>query len=131
MSDWFLLVLMSLSAYRLTRLVVTDTFPPVLWLRDRLAGGWRPLSQAEVDINPWPKNWSVDDTGDEPIRYVQRAGWSPQWLADLLSCTWCASGWVSLGVVGGTSFFIEVMVPALYWFAVWGVASVLAAQPWA
>jgi hypothetical protein len=45
MNPWLFLVLlpaMALTTYRLTRLLVADTFPPVLWLRDRpLAAGVR------------------------------------------------------------------------------------------
>lgn len=47
MDTGLLLLVMALATYRLTRLVVEDTFPPVLWLRDRVAGGWRPLTLAE------------------------------------------------------------------------------------
>ena len=49
MNTALLLIVMSLATYRLTRLVVADTFPPVLWLRDRLAGGWRPLTAKEQE----------------------------------------------------------------------------------
>lgn len=40
METWLLLLVMALATYRGTKLIVEDTFPPVLWLRDRLVGGW-------------------------------------------------------------------------------------------
>lgn len=126
MNEWLLFVLLSLTVYRATRLVVSDTFPPVLWLRDRIAGGWRPLTEAEE--NAPPKDTELVD--GEPHRYVERWGWSPQWLADLLSCVWCASGWVAAGVVWAASTWSSVPLPVLMWGAVWGAGALLASQTW-
>ncbi|MWA07805.1 DUF1360 domain-containing protein [Streptomyces sp. BA2] len=105
-----LLLVMTLATYRLTRLVVKDDFPPLLWIRHKLAGGWAGPDQ------------------DVP---VYRARWSPQWLADLVSCPWCASAWVALGVLGGTAMAVAVPVPVLVWLAVWAGAALLASQDWA
>lgn len=129
MNYWFLLVLMSLTAYRGTRLVIKDTFPPVLWLRDRLAGGWRPMIQEELDSEDYAiKYGPFEEIGGEIYRYVVRVHWSPQWFADLLSCAWCASGWISLGVVMSTSAWTSVPLPALTWCAVWALGGLLASQ---
>lgn len=58
MSAWLLLVLLSTATYRLTRLVVTDDFPPILWMRDRLVGGWRALTEAEeARVSDQPVAW--------------------------------------------------------------------------
>ena len=103
METWLLLLVMSLATYRLTRLVVADTFPPVLWLRDRLAGGWRPLTDPERDA--WAAAlraktkapFQTIGQDGEVQRYVRRARWSPYWLAELLSGPWCASGWIAAG----------------------------------
>lgn len=129
MTTPLLLLVMALASYRLTRLVVADTFPPVLWLRDRLVGGWRPLTDAEqaADWDPGQLEF-IDGTAH---RYVHRAAWSPYWLAELLSCPWCASGWIALAVTGGTWAAVGLPVPLLVWPAVWGVAALLAAQEWA
>ena len=43
---WFVFALLCLTAYRATRLLIKDTFPPVLWLRDNLVGGWRPTTES-------------------------------------------------------------------------------------
>lgn len=135
MPDWLLIIIMSLAAYRLTRLIVTDTFPPVLWLRDRLAGGWRNATQHEMNDMSWLPMAGQEQIFREiegvPSRYVYRWNWVPQWFADLLSCSWCASGWVSLAVVTGAAFTVGVPAPVLVWPAVWAAASLIAARKWA
>lgn len=144
MDTWLLLVLMSLAVYRLTRLVVEDTFPPVLWVRDRLVGGWRPLTLKEQETKPLPvveEGQSVTMAGlgqvqlvdGELHRYLDRARWSPQWLADLLSCPFCASGWIAAGVTGGVWAWLSPSVPLvlLLWLAAWALGGLLAAQSWA
>lgn len=140
MSVWLLLIVMSLAVYRLTRLVVEDVFPPVLWLRDRLAGGWRPLTEVERQKYEWAQSgpleqklmpWPVQDIDGEVNRYVHRWKWVPQWLADLVSCPWCASGWVALGVTAGVWATVGLPVPLLVWPAVWAVGALIAGQEWA
>ena len=135
METWLLLLVMSLATYRLTRLVVADTFPPVLWLRDRLVGGWRPLTEKEwaqlrsagSAYMPW-KTQTIDEVEN---RWVERKTWSPHWLAELLSCPWCASGWVALAVTAGVWATVGLAVPLLVWPAVWAVGALIAAQEWA
>lgn len=136
MDLWLLLVLMSLGVYRLTRLIVDDVFPPVLWLRDRLVGGWRPLTEVErvrVGHGRVPLPFEVRDIDGVEHRYVRRVLWSPQWLADLLSCPFCASGWIALGVTGGVWWWLGLVVPlaVLLWLAAWALGGLLAAQAWA
>lgn len=140
MDTWLLLIVMSFATYRLTRLVVADTFPPVLWLRDKLAGGWRPLTLAEheryVAASPSAQAvlrdvWSYDPDDELGQRHVRRARWSPFWLAELISCPWCASGWIAAGVTAGTWAVVGMPAPLLVWPAVWAVGALLAAQEWA
>jgi hypothetical protein len=131
MDLWLLLLVMSLATYRLTRLVVADTFPPVLWLRDRVAGGWRPLTEPEHNSQTRWKEWEIRDIDDEGHRYVTRARWSPFWLAELMSCPWCASGWLAGGVTAGTWAVVGLPVPVLVWLAVWAVGALIASQEWA
>lgn len=128
METWLLLLVMSLATYRVTRLVVADTFPPMLWLRDRLAGGWRPLAGGEAYRDGDSAYQIIDE---EPHRYVTRWRWVPQWIADLISCPWCASGWVALAVTAGTWAWVGLPVPVLVWFAVWAVGALIAGQEWA
>jgi hypothetical protein len=136
MSTWLLTLLMVLAVYRLTRLIVKDDFPPVLWLRDRMVGGWRPLTEKERSRLGSP-GLPVDqvrdvDYGDGPVgsRYVVRARWVPGWLADLLSCPWCASGWIALGMTVAVAFTVGVPAPVLVWPAVWGGGALLASRRW-
>lgn len=154
MSVWLLLLVMSLATYRLTRLVVADTFPPVLWLRDRIAGGWRPLTESERGAYYAYQGWSplgrpegeempsgvrrgfeslgsVQEVDGTLERYVHRRRWSPSWLAELVSCPWCASGWVSLVVTVGVWATVGLPVPVLVWPAVWAAGALLTAQEWA
>lgn len=123
--------LMSLTAYRITRLIVKDTFPPVLWIRDRLAGGWRPLTAKEraapVAV-PWRNQTEEHDGVME--RYVVRWRWVPHWLAELLSCPWCASAYVSGALILAMDLTTGVPWPWLMGVAVWAGASVMASREW-
>jgi hypothetical protein len=130
MTPLLLIVLMVLAAYRITRLVTVDTFPPVLWVRDRIAGGWRPMTPGEL-VRAGTAALAlgtVMEIDGKQCRYVRRMPWSPQWLADLASCTWCASGWVSGAVTAVTAVTVGVPVPYLTGFAVWAGAALLAAH---
>jgi hypothetical protein len=134
---WLLLTVMAQTVYRATRLVVADTFPPVLWLRDRVAGGWRPLTQPERDALAGGQR--IPGTGDAPdytgrvvaSRYLVRSSWSPYWLAELVSCPWCASGWIAGAVTLATDLSVGLPDPWLVGPAVWGAASLLASRSWA
>lgn len=144
MDLWLLLLVMSLAVYRLTRLVVEDTFPPVLWLRDRLVGGWREPTLKEQHHESFPTG-EVDDGELRAVPglgmfslvdgvlliFARRWSWSPFWLAELISCPWCASGWVAAGVTAGTWAVVGLPVPVLCWLAVWAVGALIASQAWA
>jgi hypothetical protein len=139
-------VLMVLAVYRLTRLITKDDFPPVLWLRDRLVGGYRPPTRAETWHPGYPAGelephvsraapglrglWSLDSEGNIQ---VWRAPWkhTPHWLAELLSCPWCVSGWLSGAVVLAADLTVGLPVPWLFGPAVWGAAALLASREWA
>jgi hypothetical protein len=137
MPTWLLVTLMMLATYRITRLVVKDDFPPVLWVRDRLCGGWRPLTTKEIASLKYTGEQGdarVDVRTDEDgvrCRYIYRAGWVPDWLADLLSCPWCASGWIALILTLAVALTVGVPAPVLVWPAVWAAGSLLAARDWA
>lgn len=131
-----LLVFLALpvASYRLTRLITKDTFPPVLWIRDRLAGGWRPLTSKEQDAPvavPWRNQ--TQEFGGVMNRYVRRVARSPYWLAELLSCPWCASAYTSaaLTVWGALMDLYTWPMALLVWLYAWGVAAVVASKEWA
>lgn len=132
MTEFFLPVLLALGSYRLTRLMVKDDFPPVLWARDRIAGGWRPLTSKEKEA-PTAVSWRNQTQEIDGVlnRYMIRKSWSPHWLADLITCPWCASGWVSGSLVLLAMFTVGLPAPFFVWLAVWAVSSLLASRSWA
>lgn len=123
MPVWLTPFAMILAVYRLTRLAVRDTFPPVLWLRDHIAGGWRPLTPGELAA-PMSAPWRSQQQEIDGVmsRYVVRWKHSPQWLADLASCVWCASGWITGAVTAATALTTSLPNPWLVGPAVWGGA---------
>lgn len=143
MPTWLLIACMILANYRAARLAVRDDFPPILWLRDRLAGGWRPLTTREYEMYP-----DVRPTDDEPFithpklgiltlidgqanRHVMRSRRSPYWLAELVSCPWCVSGWLAAALTAAVALTVGIPAPVLVWGAVWGASALLASREWA
>lgn len=134
----YVFALLCLAAYRLTRLLIKDTFPPVLWLRDNLVGGWRRLTPGEWDAirretAPQRERHHVDlhdGQGQAAALWIERWRWVPHWLAELLSCPWCASAYVSGALVAVTDITYGVPVPWLVGPAVWAVAALLSSRDW-
>jgi hypothetical protein len=58
------------ASYRITRLIVTDKFPPTMALRKAILDRF---PEEEGGVEPWP--------------------------AQLIQCPWCMGFWVALGVV--------------------------------
>lgn len=138
MPVWLLLLVLVLASYRITRLVVRDEFPPVLAVRDKLAGGWRPLTQQETDqyaasvaSGHGSLGWDQVTVDGKRTRHLVRASWSPYWLAELVSCGWCASGWVSGALTAATDVAVGVPDPWLAGPAVWAGAALLTTRSWA
>jgi hypothetical protein len=82
-------ILMTLTAYRVTRLLVQDNFPPIRWARERLTGD--------------------EETGQIP------ASWVPFWLEYLAGCYWCMSVWVTGLMTLAVALTVEVPYPLLIW----------------
>lgn len=142
MPVWLLITCMVLANYRASRLLTKDDFPPVLWMRDRLAGGWRPLTPREVERYPvsvtdndlavsHPRLGSLMRIDGRTNRYVRRSKWSPYWLAELVSCPWCVSGWLAAALTAAVALTVGVAAPVLVWGAVWGASALLASREWA
>jgi hypothetical protein len=141
-NPWFLLAVMSLATFILTKLVVDLDFPPVLWLRDRVVGGWRPLTLAEAQKSPLPvvregqivhTAWLGAMTQTEGVleREVIRTPWIPLFFSELMSCPWCTSGWLSAGVTGGTWLIAGLPVPVLMWLGSWALGALMAQHDYA
>lgn len=149
MTHWYVLVVLALTAYRVTRLIVKDDFPPILWVRDRLVGGWRRPTTAEWErfraeakatlavtpLKPQQRR-SVrlhqadvgDGKGESSAVWNDRKPWVPGWLAELLGCPWCVSAYVSGALTALTDVTVGVPAPWLTAGAVWAVAAVLASR---
>jgi Protein of unknown function (DUF1360) len=93
---WVAFVLLSLAGYRLTRLIVVDTFPPIAYVRERLTGE-----------NNLVRQWS----------------WVPTWLEYLAGCTWCVSVWTTAVLTWLVDLSVGLPVPLLVWGAVAGAAA--------
>lgn len=141
----YVFVLLCLTAYRATRLLIKDTFPPVLWLRDELAGGARKPTRAELYHDNYPNDlepgvsrlvpgmrgvWYLDGEGTTWV-HIGKAEWSPHWLGELITCPWCASAYISGGLVAVTDITYGLPVPWLVGPAVWAVAALLSSREWA
>lgn len=105
MNTWLLLVILSLATFRLTRLVVEDDLPPLLWLRVKIATM-------------------------RPTKIVTPARGEPHadywWLGQLITCPWCASAYVSAGLVGATwGLGYSLPVPIFFWLAVWALGALV------
>lgn len=96
MSYGWVLLVMTLTTYRLTRLLVVDHFPPIYYLRVKLTG------DEEQRIKPLP--------------------WVPWWLEFLAGCYWCMSVWVSGVVTLVVTLASDLPYPLLTWGAVAALA---------
>lgn len=92
MGSGLTVLLMTLAAYRLARLLVHDTFPPIAWLRDKFTE---------------PYTWPTDDP--------RRATRVPYWFAYLWTCTWCMTVWTSAGVTILVWLILGLPAPLLVW----------------
>lgn len=94
----FHLVLLILAALRITRLVVSDTFPPFAWVRNLLHTYFPPSgSYMDGGPNDTPKRakhaiYQNSGRGTEARWYIEEG----TWLGDLTNCPWCIGWWISL-----------------------------------
>lgn len=100
---WLLYVTITLVAYRITRLIVQDAFPPVGVPRDYLINWWSPDDE-----------WIADHPKAEP-----HWGALGRSLRYLFTCPWCMSVWVAAPVVYVFTLFTSVPMP----YAAWIVAA--------
>lgn len=100
------LVILALGAYRLTRFLGWDEWPPIAALRT------------------WATGWRVPrhDEGPDPVLVRQR----PAWLDQLFSCPFCLGWWVSLAVAVTWYVSPTFAVVALLPWALSGAVGLLA-----
>lgn len=101
------LIVTALAAYRVTRLLIRDDFPPVMavrsWLLDRWPGDLTVFDPSEVDV----RAMTVHATG-VPVAPIEDddlgtlfVAVAPHWIGNLIECPWCLGFWVSLAAVVG------------------------------
>ncbi len=54
---------------------------------------------------------------------IQKHG--PRWLGELVSCPFCAAGWLALGIVGLADLATSVPLPWLAVGTAWAISAVL------
>lgn len=134
---WLALVTLSLATFILTKLIVDLDFPPVLWLRDRVVGGWRPLTLAETDqlrgsiATGGTVAWKWQEFDGERHVWVERTPWIPLFFSELMSCPWCTAGWISAWAVAGTWLTVGLPLPVLMWTGSWSLGALLAQHDYA
>jgi hypothetical protein len=95
-----LLLTLGLACWRLTHLVTADEFPLIAR----------------------PREWVVGTDG------TKHEGRWFYWFGELISCYWCASGWISLGLTA-LAASSELRYPwqlwAVLWCGVWAISCLI------
>ena len=80
-------------------------------------------------LGAWRLTHLIVDDDFPPIRWGRRlvVDHAPEWVGDLVSCTWCTSVWVAAGVTAGTDVVVRVRWPFLTFGAVAAVVPLLQA----
>jgi len=94
---WLTIFLIFLATFRVTRLIIEDTFPPIGVPRAKL-------------LDFWDKHWGA----------LGRS------LAYLFTCPWCMSVWVGGGLVWATTRWVSVPMPFLVWAGTTAATGLLA-----
>lgn len=105
-------VLLALAAFRLTRLGVDDTLPPLPRIRKAIdewaVARWNRAEQAAL-----ARDRVEFDSGTPRLRKLRErhmeSGNQPP-ITYLVTCYWCAGFWISLAVV-----LVAVFVPVAVW----------------
>jgi hypothetical protein len=111
MNDFLLILVLGLATFRITWLVTRDDFVPIRLTRNWIVG-LRPDVMAKR-----PTGRNAERTSENA---PYRDHW---WLGELVTCTWCASGWISFGIVGIVWLLQGILLPVFAWWAVWGIGS--------
>lgn len=114
-----LLIFTSLTTFRLTRLIVEDDFPLVRVPREWVIGKprWKTIDPTIEGAGQW-----VQDKHEGRWYY---------WFGELISCPWCASGWIALGLIVAVAVSNKqgsLVEWFLLWVASWALGSTAAAK---
>jgi hypothetical protein len=113
-STWLLYLVISLVTFRVTRLVVKDTFPPIAVPRMWIINWWDP---DEVWIIEHPKAHGLT---------VPHWGALGRSLRYLLTCPWCMSFWLGAAVVYVFTLYVSVPLPVVAWIVAMTVTGLIA-----
>ncbi len=86
------LPLVTLAAYRLTRLWIDDALPPLPRVRDRL--------RLRIEARWERRVAKVGDPYDDRV-YLY---WGNPPLLSLINCYWCSGFWITLATIAGATF---------------------------
>lgn len=111
MTPGLLTVLVILTIYRVTRLVIEDTFPPIGVPRTHLINWWAPDGDWVAEHPHAQPHWGALGRS---LRY-------------LFSCPWCMSVWLGPLIIWGTMQFYSVPAPVLVWAAASGLTGLMSA----
>lgn len=108
-------LLIGLAVARATRLWRDDkiTARPRAWVNDRLE-----VYKGHFEGGVWDRKW-IDRP--DPLNRRERLR---DWLATLLECPWCLSGWLAAGAVVmlDSATPRSIPMPVLAWLGAWWVA---------
>lgn len=106
-NPWLWLTILTVTCYSITRLIVTDDFwifsKPREWIKanfppeDTVFNGKKPPHRKPEQYKRLPNNRD----------YVVLEG---HWLGELISCPWCSSFYVALGLWPAFLFFPTVVI---------------------
>lgn len=91
--------LIALVTFRVTRLVIEDTFPPLGVPREWLINWWAPTDSWMIYHPDARPHWGALGRS---LRY-------------LFTCPWCMSVWVGAGVVYVFTLYVSVPLPVAAW----------------
>ena len=103
-------MLIFLATFRVTRLIIEDTFPPLGVPREWIMNWWDPDDKWMFDHKAARPHWGALGRS---LRY-------------LFSCPWCMSVWAGGPIVYVFTRFTEVPLPWAVWIAASGVTGLLA-----
>lgn len=126
---WLRLLVDAAAVWRITRIVVADTFPPIRWVRDKItAANTKTVDVFGMVPPPLPTMLVQDEpgalayaakTGEPFVVQGHEAEWQarqpqvravvgtrqvPGALAELVNCPHCASVWVAAAVIAAESW---------------------------
>jgi hypothetical protein len=118
--NWLDLVVLTLAAARLTRLVTLDgiTAPIRRFIDYRWPGEDTTFADSEVQING-------TDTLGNTIGYLHKTrvdvfksgdAWyatKPRWAGNLISCPWCIGFWIAVAVWASYWFYDDIVIFAV------------------